>query len=76
MSFKIKEKKSQSFDMDLEFRKTLSQIVQPYSSLFAIKEKQFIYSGEETIPFSQRHLTFKTIMKLEFQNEMRQFRRK
>ena len=76
MSLKIKEKKEQFFDIDLEFRKTLSQIVQPYSSLFAIKEKEFIYSGEETIPFSQRHPTFKTIMKLEFQNEMRQFRRK
>ena len=76
MSLKIKEKKEQFFDIDLEFRKTLSQIVQPYSSLFAIKEKGFIYSGEETIPFSQRHPTFKTIMKLEFQNEMRQFRRK
>jgi hypothetical protein len=74
MSSNIKEKKEHPFD--LEFHKMLSQIVQPYSSLFAIKERRFIYSGEETIPFCQRHPTFKTLMKLEFQDALCQFKRK
>ncbi|MEJ2295637.1 MAG: hypothetical protein P8Y23_12845, partial [Candidatus Lokiarchaeota archaeon] len=63
-------------DRDLEFHKMLSQIVEPYPSLFAIKEKDFIYSGEESIPFTQRHPTFKTLMKLEFQNAIHQFKKK
>jgi hypothetical protein len=76
MGSRIKEKKEYPFDRDREFHKILSQIVEPYSSLFAIKEKNFIYSGEESIPFNQRHPTFKILMKLEFQNAIHQFKKK
>ena len=62
MSSKIKENKDNKFDM--KYHELLSQIVQRFSSLFNLKENDYIYSGEESIPFSQRHPTFKSMMKL------------
>ena len=35
-----------------------------------------IYSGGETIRFDNRHPIFKTLMKLEFEEVLRSFRRK
>ena len=35
-----------------------------------------IYSGEETVRFDNRHPIFKTLMKLEFEEILRSFRRK
>ena len=74
MSSKIKENKDNKFDV--KYHELLSQIVQRFSSLFNIKENDHIYSGEESIPFSQRHPTFKSMMKLEFQDALREFKRK
>lgn len=74
MSSKIKENKDNKFDM--KYHELLSQIVQRFSSLFNLKENDYIYSGEESIPFSQRHPTFKSMMKLEFQDALREFKRK
>jgi hypothetical protein len=74
MGSKIRENKDYKFDV--KFHNLLSQIVQPFSSLFIIKEEDYIYSGEETIPFSQRHPTFKSLMKLEFQDVLCEFERK
>jgi hypothetical protein len=80
MSFKVKEKEiktpSQLTDRDISFRETLPKIIEPYSSFFAIKKKPDIYSGEENMPFKQRHPTYKSLMKLEFQDALRQFERK
>lgn len=74
MSSKIKENKNNKFDV--KYHELLSQIVQRFSSLFNIKENDYIYSGEESIPFSERHPTFKSLMKLEFQDVLREFKRK
>ncbi len=74
MSSKIKENKDNKFDM--KYHELLSQIVQRFSSLFNLKENDYIYSGEESIPFSQRHPTFKSLMKLEFQDALCEFKRK
>lgn len=81
MSFKVKEKKELKLSPvkisnTLSFYETLSQIVQPYLKFFAMNKKEDIYSGDETIPFSQRHPTFKSLMKLEFQDALRDFKRK
>ena len=81
MSFKIKEKKEHNINPNydqkgLDFRETLSQIVQSYASIFTIKKKPDIYSGKENIPFDQRHPIFKSIMRLEFQDDIRLFERK
>jgi hypothetical protein len=81
MSFKVKEEKELKispvkFIKALGFYETISQIVQPYSKFFAVNKRKDIYSGDETIPFSQRHPTFKALMKLEFQDALRDFKRK
>jgi hypothetical protein len=81
MSFKIKEKKELNISpnvdyINLSFRETLSYIIKPYSNFLTVNTKPDIYSGEEAIPFEERHPIFKSIMKLEFQHEMRQFERK
>jgi hypothetical protein len=81
MSFKVKEKKELKIspvkiNNILDFYETLSQIVEPYSKFFAMNKKKDIYSGNETIPFSQRHPIFKSLMKLEFQDALREFKRK
>ena len=81
MSFKIKEKKEHNIPpnidyINLDFRKALSYITKPYSSFLTVNTKPDIYSGDEAIPFEDRHPIFKSIMKLEFQDEMHQFERK
>jgi hypothetical protein len=81
MSFKIKEKKEHTISPNLDFinisfRETLSHIIVPYSNFLTLSTKPDIYSGEEAIPFEERHPIFKSIMKLEFQDEIRQFERK
>lgn len=80
MSFKVKDKElkipSHITESDFSFHETLPKIFQSYSSFFAINKKPDIYSGEESIPFEQRHPTYKSLMKLEFQDSLRQFERK
>jgi len=80
MSFKVKEKEHKvapnNTDNDWSFRKILPRIVQSYSSFFTVNKKADIYTGEEEIPFEQRHPTYKALMKLEFQDIMRQFESK
>lgn len=71
MSIKVKEKES-----NFSFREILPKIIQSYSSFFAINKKPDIYSGEESIPFEHRHPTYKSLMKLEFQDALRHFERK
>ncbi len=81
MSIKGKQKKEHKlYSFDIEdvgiFQKALSQIVQPYSSFFVTKQKEDIYSGEEKMPFNQRHPTFRALMKLEFKDALLQFEKK
>ena len=44
-------------------------------SLEYIKEISDIYSGEETIQFVNRHPIYKTLMKLEFEDALRKYRK-
>ncbi len=81
MSFKVKENEEQKISPVkindiLGYYELISQIIQPYSKFFTVNKKKDIYSGEETIPFSKRHPTFKSLMKLEFQDVLREFKRK
>lgn len=78
MSFKVKENEHEliSNNNDLHFFEVIPMIVQPYSCFFNLNTKPDIYSGNENIPFEKRHPTFKTLMKLEFQDVLREFERK
>jgi hypothetical protein len=81
MSFKGKEKREHKINTlksedNAIFQETLFHIVQPYSSYFVFKRKEDIYTGEEIMPFNQRHPTFRALMKLEFQDAALQFERK
>ncbi len=41
-----------------------------------IKEKSDIYSGEETIRFNNRHPIYRALMKIEFEDVLRNFQLK
>lgn len=81
MSSKVKEKKDlkmlpRHFETITFFQENLSRIVTPYSSFFIVERKRDIYTGDEKLPFKQRHPTFRSLMKLEFQDALRNYERK
>jgi len=80
MSSKAKEKKEHilskvNVESIIFFRESISCIVQSFASFFGDNENKDLYTGEENIPFNQRHPIFKAIMKLEFQEALRDFTR-
>ena len=46
------------------------------SSPELLSTQMYIYSGEETIRFNNRHPVYKTLMKLEFEDALRSFSNK
>lgn len=51
----------------------LSEIVIPLSEVMEKKSIPDIYEGYEKIPFSQRHPIYKAMMKIEFEEVLREF---
>jgi hypothetical protein len=52
------------------------RIEKPGIKLKRLKEIPDIYSGEEKLQFNDRHPIFKTLMKLEFEEVLRNFQKK
>ena len=75
MSSKVNEKNTSAIEQDLNndrseepFQLVLFRIVKSYSEVLRISSRPDIYTGEETIPFQERHPIFKAFMKLEFKD--------
>ncbi|MFX0037645.1 MAG: hypothetical protein ACFE9I_18650 [Candidatus Hermodarchaeota archaeon] len=57
-------------NVDKVHQTEIANIIIPHS--MALKNKD-IYSGDEKIPFKDRHPIFKSLMRLEFEGVMRDF---
>jgi len=73
MSSKTDEKKDHPLEPEVRhyeepFPLALARLVKPFSELMCITSRPDIYTGEESIPFQERHPIYKALMKLEFQD--------
>jgi len=59
-----------------KFSKILSEIIIPFSEVVEHETTPDIYSGYEYIPFNKRHPIYKALMKLEFEESIREFKKK
>lgn len=76
-SIEKKEKEIVSIEVKNEgsFAYMLSEIIIPFSEFLERKRSLYIYSGNESIPFNQRHPIYKSLMKIEFENVIRDFKK-
>lgn len=51
----------------------VSQIINPFSKFSRKLNINDIYSGDEKIPFKSRHPIFKCLLKIEFEDVMREY---
>lgn len=56
--------------------KILSEIIIPFSEVIEHNNVPDIYQGYEKIPFHKRHPIYKTLMKLEFEESIREYKNK
>lgn len=66
----LPEYKEQDWDID---RLSISRIFIPFSKLFYNNKKKYIYSGEECIQFKNRNPIFKSLMRIEFEDAMKEY---
>ena len=72
MSSGITEKEKEiEIKIEIELEYILSQMIIPFTNFLDNKHEPDIYSGQETIPFEQRHPIFKALMRTEFEDEIR-----
>jgi len=60
-------------DIDSNIAFNMSKAVIPYSEIFNIKNKNDIYSGNENIPFRNKNPIFRSLMRIEFEDAMREY---
>ena len=60
--FHINESIEETFESEVD----ISKLIIPFSRLFKKYESCDIYSGKEKIPFKERNLEYKMILKQEF----------
>ena len=63
--------KSDKFSIDSDI--IIMHSIMPFSRLIKNQRPLDIYSGEETIPFEQRDPLFKSILRKEFSNAIKEF---
>ncbi|MFX0058449.1 MAG: hypothetical protein ACFE85_10965 [Candidatus Hodarchaeota archaeon] len=73
----IEKEKEDHIIIDITSERSLdhiiSEMVIPFSSIMESKSCPDIYEGYEKIPFQQRHPIYKAMMKLEFEEAIREF---
>lgn len=57
---------------NLELEYILSQMFIPFSRLLDKNIESDIYTGEEKIPFEQRHPIYKALLRIEFEDDFRE----
>ena len=53
--------------------KKITHIIIPLSNFFKLKQNDEIYSGNEYIPFRNRHPIFKSLMRIEFEDAIMEY---
>ncbi|MFX1497710.1 MAG: hypothetical protein ACFFBH_09305 [Promethearchaeota archaeon] len=66
----IPEIKEKNLDID---RSSISRIIIPFSKIFYTGKRNDIYSGEEVIQFKNRNPIFKSLMRIEFEDAMKEY---
>jgi len=61
----------ENFNLNLVFNK--SKIIIPFSEFFNKETAKDIYDGNEKLPFNKKHPIFKSLMKVEFEDAMRDY---
>jgi hypothetical protein len=61
--------------MSVKSKKLLEKIVIPYSQFFELHDEPDIYTGNENIPFEERHSTYKALLKVEFEDAIKYFQK-
>lgn len=56
-------------------KKVMERIIIPFSRFFERHHEPDIYSGDEQIPFEQRHSIYKALLRAEFEEAMKQFQK-
>jgi len=51
----------------------ITQIITPFSKLSKNVDIRDIYSGNEKIPFGNRHPIFKSLLRIEFEDAIREY---
>ena len=64
-------KKNESIHSDLQYNP--SKIVIPFSKFFSKQLREDIYIGNEKIPFKRKHPVFKALMRVEFEDAMKEY---
>ncbi|MFX0026210.1 MAG: hypothetical protein ACFE8M_07330 [Candidatus Hermodarchaeota archaeon] len=55
------------------YRTEMAKIMIPYSKFYKLNQNNDLYSGNEQIPFKDRHPLFKSLMRVEFEEAMIDF---
>ena len=65
MSSKIIEKKIHEIKFEIQESFQVKNIIIPFS-LFFMNREEYIYTGEERLPFNKKHPLYKTLLLNEF----------
>ena len=76
MSSKTSDKKYQKIvepEITIEKPSNLKKAVFSFSQVFSSSNITYIYTGEEKIPFKERHPVYQALLKSEFRDVIREF---
>ncbi|MFX0029013.1 MAG: hypothetical protein ACFE8B_07380 [Candidatus Hermodarchaeota archaeon] len=61
-------KKNHPVIIEMDQKSIVEQIIIPFSEISSQVKEEYIYIGDEKIPFKERHPVFQTLMLSEFGN--------
>ena len=65
MTIELIEKNDQGM-IRIDLKSIMNQIITPFSNISSQYTEEFIYTGEEKIPFKEKHPVFQVLMLGEF----------
>ena len=68
--YNVENEKYEDLNLN-QFNDELQKSIIPFSSIFKTKRINDIYTGNEKIPFKDRHPTYKALLKLEFEEAIK-----
>jgi hypothetical protein len=68
--YNVENKKYDDLNLD-QFSDELQKFIIPFSSIFKTNRVNDIYTGNEGIPFKDRHPIYKALLKLEFEEAIK-----
>ena len=68
--YNVENEKYEDLNLN-QFNDELQKSIIPFSSIFKTKRVNDIYTGNEKIPFKDRHPTYKALLKLEFEEAIK-----